>query len=286
MQRASFIDRIKMNEDHSLIAFTVDIGNTERMTAGVKDMSSGQILDVKIDDVSHVEFFGTQGDLYDKNGIKSFNDVLYYVCLDELGRPFKVNRMSLTNKQVQTVFVDDDPTHFVDMSISKDGKFLFISSATKEDAEVWCVSQDNLVPQLLIKREPNVRVTIQHLRDFFLIITNKDSDHFKLLTLDDKHLDKPLVERDALWQDLLEPNQVANFDGELIISDFDCFKDFIAVYVKVNNRPQIIVQDLNTKKLHSVQVNDGDIGNIQSMMNNQYEVNSFRFLFSSPFIYQ
>ena len=35
------IDKIKMNHDHSLIAFTVDIGNTERLTGGVKDMKTG-----------------------------------------------------------------------------------------------------------------------------------------------------------------------------------------------------------------------------------------------------
>ena len=42
--RTTVIDKIKMNEDHSLIAYTVDIGNTERCTGGVKDMNSGLIL--------------------------------------------------------------------------------------------------------------------------------------------------------------------------------------------------------------------------------------------------
>jgi hypothetical protein len=36
--RNSIVDKIKMNDDHSLIAFTIDIGNTEVLTGGIKDM--------------------------------------------------------------------------------------------------------------------------------------------------------------------------------------------------------------------------------------------------------
>ena len=36
--RTSAIDKMKMNDDHSFIAFTVDINNNEKLTAGVKDM--------------------------------------------------------------------------------------------------------------------------------------------------------------------------------------------------------------------------------------------------------
>jgi len=52
-----------------------------------------------------------------------------------------------------------------------------------------------------------------------------------------------------------------------VISEFDCFKDFIAVYVRVNNRPQIIVQDLESKKFETVTVNESDIGEISPMLN-------------------
>ena len=58
-----------MNEDHSLIAFTIDIGNHEKLTAGFKDMNSQQILDLKLNDISQVEFFGTEGEKVDENGI-------------------------------------------------------------------------------------------------------------------------------------------------------------------------------------------------------------------------
>jgi hypothetical protein len=42
-----------MNDDHSMIAFTLDIGNTEKLTAGIKDMQTNEILrNVKLENVS------------------------------------------------------------------------------------------------------------------------------------------------------------------------------------------------------------------------------------------
>lgn len=35
MLRKTIIDKVKMNDDHSMIAYTIDIGNTERLTGGL-----------------------------------------------------------------------------------------------------------------------------------------------------------------------------------------------------------------------------------------------------------
>jgi len=39
--KTTVVDKIKLNDDHSLLAFTVDIGNHERCTGGLKDMETG-----------------------------------------------------------------------------------------------------------------------------------------------------------------------------------------------------------------------------------------------------
>lgn len=51
MVKTTVVDKIKMNEDHSKIAFTVDIGNTERCTGGVKDMKTGKVSH-KVENIS------------------------------------------------------------------------------------------------------------------------------------------------------------------------------------------------------------------------------------------
>jgi hypothetical protein len=56
----------------------------------------------------------------------------------------------------------------------------------------------------------------------------------------------------------------------LIISEFDCFEKFIAVYVTQNNRPKIIIQDLDSKDFHTLEVAEGDVGEISPMLNQEY----------------
>lgn len=57
MIRKTIVDKVKMNDDHSLIAFTLDIGNTEKLTGGIKDMKSGEVLkNIKLENISQMEF--------------------------------------------------------------------------------------------------------------------------------------------------------------------------------------------------------------------------------------
>ena len=50
--RKTLVDKVKMNDDHSLIAFTLDIGNTERLTGGIKDMQTKEFSKIKLEGIS------------------------------------------------------------------------------------------------------------------------------------------------------------------------------------------------------------------------------------------
>lgn len=85
------------------------------------------------------------------------------------------------------------------------------------------------------------------MRDFFLKISNADGG-FKLLALKDEDLNLPIKKRNEKWEELLKPDEMRNVaEGELLISEFDCFDQFIAIYGKVNNRPTIIVHDIEKR---------------------------------------
>ncbi len=88
------------------------------------------------------------------------------------------------------MFVDTDQTHYVDIGVTKDGRYLVINSNTKEDSEVWVADRDQpevVLPTKLIPRRQNVRAHIDHLRDFFVMITNHGvkTKNYKLTTLQD-----------------------------------------------------------------------------------------------------
>lgn len=274
MLYTTVVDKIKFNLDQSLMAFTVDPLNNEKCVLGVKDMKTGQVnKEIWLQGISQAEF--------------TFDNNLLLVESDEFNRPYKVKHLDLQTMEETVLFQDDDTTHYIDLNLSKDKKFIFIKSSTKEDSEVWVVSNQEsrktLQPELLIKRKTDVRIHIDHIRDFFLIISNNilNSKNFRLQTLDDKHIAEPYEKRSKQWLNMLDPGD----DDTMVISEFDCFKDFIAVYVRHKNKPKIIVQDLDSKEFSDLKVNDGDIGEITPMLNQNYDTDRLRFMFNNPFIY-
>ena len=183
--RGSAVDKIKMSDDHSLLAFTVDVGNTEVLMGGIKHITDQKYLDVSLPRVGQIEFGGGENP-----------KIAYYTESDpEYNRPCKVKRLCLETMQSTSIFVDDDPTHYVDIGVTKDKKYLIISSNTKEDSEIWvlpregseetALGEDAFTPTKIVQREKDVRVHIDHLRDFFVTITTDENKNYKLATLPD-----------------------------------------------------------------------------------------------------
>ena len=71
---------------------------------------------------------------------------------------------------------------------------------------------------------------------------------------------------------------------DLVITEFDGFKDFIAIYCKRAGVPEICIQDLENKKFQSITV-DNDVGEILPGLNQDYNSSQLNFMFSSPFVY-
>ena len=72
-------------------------------------------------------------------------DTLFYVETNEMNRPYKVKLLNMKTMKENTIFVDPDPTHYLDIQVSKDKRYLIINSGTKEDNEVWVL--DRFLPE-------------------------------------------------------------------------------------------------------------------------------------------
>jgi len=156
-----------------MLAFTVDMENNEIMTGGVKDLEKNEYLPYFIFNNVHTMEFGAGDD----------PRFLYFTeSTIEENRPWRVIRVDLKTANKSVVFEDNDPTHYVDLGVTKDKKFLVISSNTKEDSEILVlprsveIEKENPKPILLIKRQSEVRAHIDHVRDFFVTITNVSSE--------------------------------------------------------------------------------------------------------------
>ena len=52
-----------------------------------------------------------------------------------------MKKLDLDTLEETSIFIDDNPTNYVDIGITKDKKFLVISSSTKEDSEIWVMER-------------------------------------------------------------------------------------------------------------------------------------------------
>lgn len=56
LQRNTLVDKFKISDDHSLVAFTLDIGNTEILTGGFKNLTTGKFLTFKLENIGDIIF--------------------------------------------------------------------------------------------------------------------------------------------------------------------------------------------------------------------------------------
>jgi len=91
---------------------------------------------------------------------------------------------------------------------------------------------------------------VDHLRDFFLTITNKNvkSKDFKIFTLKDKFLEKETICDSSDWTDLKIQEE------GLGVCEFDGFKDFMLIYSKEIGKPKIHVYDYKTEEVNEISV--------------------------------
>jgi len=163
-------------------------------------MSENKVLPTKLENVGSVEF--------------GCGQIVFFTECDSYNRPCIVNRLDLETGKQTSLFVDDDPTHYLDIGMTKDKKYLVINSNTKEDSEIWVVARDNaaneVVPRKLIPRVKGITSHIDHLRDFFVTITTSGSKQkaYKIAMLNDSVVADSSEQEEAKasgyeWQDLL-----------------------------------------------------------------------------------
>ena len=61
--RKTLVQKFKISDDQTTVAFILDVGNTEKLVGGFKNIQTGKILPVQIDNVSDI-IFGEEHTVY------------------------------------------------------------------------------------------------------------------------------------------------------------------------------------------------------------------------------
>jgi oligopeptidase B len=220
---------ISISEDNKWAAFGVDLLSRRQYTIQIKNLETGEILPVKIENT-------TGGSTW-----ASDNKTLFYTRNDlQTLRSDKIYKHTLgtdANADV-VVFHEKDDTFNTFVYKEKSKKYLVIGSSSTLTSEYQILEAKNPNGNFRIfqKRTRGLEYSISHYGDSFYIVTNKDkATNFKLMKT-------PETATSAEnWTDLIGHRK------DVLLEGIDIFKDYLVVEERSNGLNKIQIRPWNGK---------------------------------------
>ncbi|TPX64525.1 hypothetical protein SpCBS45565_g05805 [Spizellomyces sp. 'palustris'] len=206
---------------------------------------------------------------------------VYYTRLDELLRANKVYRHRLYASETtdELVYHEHKPTCFLDVSITKDKKYVTINSSSSSNSKVLVMTTEGSKPEqprLVLPRVADTQYYVDHHEDAFYILHNHTSDNFGLSLLRDS------VRGKVSW-DKLQP-VVTTSESEKL-EELELFRNFALLYMKKGGLPALECHDFRTDERHTVPL-DEPVASVYTGSNLKYDTSIVHFNTSSPLTMQ
>ncbi len=218
---------INVSEDNKYAAFGLDLVSRRQYTIQIKNLETGEILPVKIENT-------TGGSTW-----ASDNKTLFYTRKDpQTLRSDKVYRHTLGTDIAKDalVFHEKDDTFYTFVYKEKSKKYLVIGSTSTLTSEYQILESNNPNGnfRLFQKRVRGLEYSISHYGDSFYVVTNKDkATNFKLMKTPES---KTAMEN---WSELIPHRK------DVLLEGVDIFKDYLVVEERSNGLNKIQIRPWN-----------------------------------------
>lgn len=249
-----------VSPDHRMLAFAVDTAGSEHFTLMVKDLTTGQVLPDRIDDVH----FGVTW--------AADNRTLFYTRTDASQRPDRIFRHAVGTPTAADVKVheDADPLFRVNVERTKDNRFIVVGSESYTTSEAMVApAAGPFTFRMVSPRQDGVIYSVEHQGDHFVIRTNADgANNFKLVQAPDADPSR------RAWRELVPARDSVLIDG------MDVFRNFLVLYERGNALRQIRVRDVRSGREHAISF-DEPVFNASPGSNPEYNTDTLRFGYTS-----
>ncbi len=207
-----------VSASHDLLAWSSDTAGNEEYVLRVRDLDTGTEL---ADRLEHT-YYGTAWSADD--------EWLFYTVPDEAMRPHQVWRHRLGTAQSDDVLVlqEDDERFYLGVDVSRDERWIILTSESKQSGEVWVLASDEptATPRSVLGRLDEHEYSVEPWGDRFVIVTNDEAEDFRVVTIPSAApAEGGPVERDQ-WTELIAhlPGRritgVEAFDGHLVVHEW------------------------------------------------------------------
>lgn len=215
---------ISISQDNKLAAFGIDTLGRRTYYIRIKNLETGEILPVKIDNT-------TGGSTWAND-----NKTLFYTRKDEQTlRSDKIYRHILGTNVAddKLVYEEKDDTFNAFVYKSKSKKYIIFGSHSTLTSEYSFIPADKPDSKLKVfhARERGLEYGISHYNDSFYILTNADdASNFKLMKTPEG-----ATEREN-WTEVIAHRE------DVLLEDIDIFKDYLVVSERSNGLNQIRIK--------------------------------------------
>lgn len=220
---------ISISEDNQWAAFGVDLVSRRQYTIQIKNLKTGEILPVKIENTTGGSTWA--GD----------NKTLFYTRNDiQTLRSDKIYKHTLgTDASADVVvFHEKDDTFNTFVYKEKSKKYLVIGSSSTLTSEYQILEANNPNGNFRVfqKRTRGLEYSISHYGDSFYIVTNNDkATNFKLMKTPET------ATAAENWTDLIGHRK------DVLLEGIDIFKDYLVVEERSNGLNKIQIRPWNGK---------------------------------------
>lgn len=221
---------IAISPDNKMMAFAEDINGRRQYQIRFKNLENQEISNRIIEN--------SAGDMVWAND----NNTLYYTTKDtETLRPDTVFSTSFSSGETSLLFEEKDEKFIVNISGTKDFKYLILGSFSTLTTEYQFKSADDNLPfQLFLAREQDHEYYLEILNEICYIKTNKKAPNFCLKSCE--------------LHDRAENNwiELQSHDDRILLEDFEVFNEFVITQEKENGLSRLRKINLSTKAVELI----------------------------------
>jgi oligopeptidase B len=165
---------LDVTRDDSLLAYSIDRTGDEHFTLHVKDLRADRVLPDEIPGVYYGSAWSADG------------SVLFYVTVDDAGRPFRVWRHAVGTGADQDVLILEEPDErfWVSLQLCRSQAYLIIDVRSALTSEVCLIpaAAPEQEPSVVAPRREGVDYSVDHdpRHDRLLILHNDGAEDFEL----------------------------------------------------------------------------------------------------------
>lgn len=230
------ISGASISKDNQLVAFGEDTLSRRIYTIRFKNLETGEWLQDQIP--------GTSGNVVWAND----NKTVFYTIRDKALRAFKIFRHTLGSPVEQDVEVyhEADETFRCGIFKSKSEQYLIISSNSTVSDEFLILDADNPTGDWKVfhPRERGLEYQIDHLGDYFYVLTNWEAPNFRLMKVSADQTQK------ENWQEVIPHRKGA------LIEEIELFRDYLVVQERSDGLAKVRVMPWSGEGDHYIEFDD------------------------------